>query len=203
MMMLSLIGLILWLNYNQLKEYDNTTHYSELISKRYSEEEIAVLEERVKKAWSSPEWEYTFFSFCLDFKVECVRKALNQYYVVLLQEDGKRVFVYFNKDWKASGQIVIVDKFKSKEEFDSFVQLDMPMEKIQAFDSNTLYSGRSSFFITGHYVKEGAIVLRYFNDIEKKERRVDAIEFLPNGEETCMTESFWMPCILAIDRIDG
>ena len=192
------------LYFHQAKQYDNKTHYSELITKRYSESDIAALKERVEKSYNGSEKIYTFHQFCLDFKVECLRKTPKQYYAVLLQEDGKRVFVHFNKEWKATGySIIIADAFKSKEEFDSFLEIGMLSEEIMEFDANTLLTGVSSVSATVHYVKEGTIVLIYFRDIEKMETRLEDIRFLPNGADAVIEHSWCVSYILPIDRISN
>lgn len=156
--------------------YDNTTCMDSLISKEYSN---AQMEEMIRKIDSES---YTATQFRKDFPIECLRKNSEGYYTVFRQDDGKHVYVFLEEDLTPiANAIMIVDCFKSKEAFESFISKQTTMNDIIQFDSSTIFpfSGRRASM---HQVIEGIVIIDYFPDKPYYEAKVAHVEFFDNQE---------------------
>lgn len=178
-------------------KYDNLTDKKDIITYKYSSEKINRLKEKVETSTVSLK------EFKKEFNLQCVRKVNeNVYYVVLMQEDGKSVFVFINSDFELTNNVIIVDKFKTKEEFEN--QELKTKSDVLEFDNNTVWSMLSgSFFTTTiHIVQEGVCCVNYnyFQDgVYVEDPYIDSIQFVTD-EEIATYEFVPFPYILEIDR---
>ena len=62
----------------------------------------------------------SFSKFKKIFKVECIRKTHQGYYVVLLDENGSNAFVFFNEEDELT-YVIVKDRFLAKREFEAQV----------------------------------------------------------------------------------
>ena len=113
---------------------DNITNIDNLVTITYSNDDINKLKHKIENK------EIDFFEFNHLFKIQCLRKTNNGYYAVLLQEDGKRVFIFINKYLKLI-DLLIVESFKSVDDFISYIESNNKQKSIDEmvrFDGNTV-----------------------------------------------------------------
>ncbi len=155
-------------------EYSNEKLYKDLITVEYNSALIDKLEERYEKGT-----EITFDELSKEFKFECIRKTGSKYYVILMEDDGNKTFLFFDSDLILEKLRRFTD-FLSKDDF-NFVKIgETTIEEVYAKDPNTHTLPYSSFTCTAHVVKEGGIGIEYEFLNEKK--RVVYFKFYENSE---------------------
>lgn len=174
--------------------YNNTEPKEQLISKKYSDSEI---EEMIKKI---DEGRYGKYGFIKEYDVECLRKSLLGYYAIFQKEDGKFVYVFLDEDFVPAANVsMIIDEFKTKEEFLNFLSTERSASDMVEFDSSTFfpfYGRRSSL----HIVVEGYIAVDYYiNNGTWYTGEVPSTEYYDNNE-VLQSEGWSLPYILKIDR---
>ncbi len=182
-------------------KYNNSDSKEDLVTEKYSCSQIEELKERVNRG------DMTFKEFKRQYKVQCLRKSNIGYYAVLRQDNGKEVFVFiyeFNNELKARN-LMVVDEFKSKEEFEKGISSLTTMSEMLAFDSNGIPMAGSAVSRTLHYVKEGAFMIRYLRNIDGKhlsEPIVDSIEFIDNEKVMAceVPHKYDFPIIMDMDK---
>lgn len=182
---------VVWCVSSPLISYDNTTCMDNLISKEYSNAQMG---EMIRKIDSES---YTAAQFRKDFHMECLRKNSEGYYTVFRQDDGKHVYVFLKDDLTPiANATMIVDRFKSKEAFESFISKQTTMNDIIQFDSSTIFpfSGRRASM---HQVIEGIVIIDYFPAETYYEAKVAHVEFFDNQELRDMGSVY----VLDIDKI--
>lgn len=162
-------------------KFDDTHKYDELITCTYPAETIQKLKEAINY------YIIDFNYFKKHFKAECIRKTFQDYYyVVLLQDDGSRVFVLFEDDLDRIDEVYVYDEFKSKDDFDFAVPNETERKEILEVDGNDRrwYISASYDMYTAHVVKEGVMVFKYKRYDENGIR-------IPNSG--VLTEKFFVP----------
>ena len=107
--LLILILIVLLTGCNDIK-YNNSENKIDIITKKYSTEQIEKLE------LTTGSEKVTFSEFKKNFDAQCIRKTHQGYYVILLLEGGENSFVFFNAD-NILTSVMTVDKFKTQNEF--------------------------------------------------------------------------------------
>lgn len=185
---------------NDMK-FNNSANKNDLLTEKYS---IAQIQELKNTAESE---HITFSKFKRDFDVQCARKTHQGYYVVLLLEDGKNAFVFFNEE-NALTIVMIANEFKSKEEFYSQVLEQKSKSEVLNFDPNTILSPVSAVEITAHIVQEGICIVKYsrFWDGELIEDPVVcSVEFIENESISTNEDPFIrdeIPFIFGFDKVN-
>ena len=181
-------------------KFNNSTEKDVLITKEYSTDQIAQLKKSVESG------HVTFSEFKASFNVQCIRKTHQGYYAVLLQEDGKSAFVFINKNNQLIN-VIVVDKFKTKKEFQAQLSNLMTKEIMLTFDANTILLPVSSVDMTAHIVQEGIYIIKYsrFDDGKMmSDPVIENVEFvenenISNKDDTLIRDE--IPFILEIDKI--
>ena len=132
---------------NDMK-FNNLANKNDLLTEKYS---IVQIQELKNTAESE---HITFSKFKRDFDVQCVRKTHQGYYVVLLLEDGRNAFAFFNEE-NILTIVMVANGFKSKEEFYSQVFEQKSKSEVLNFDPNSILPSVSAVEITAHIVQEG------------------------------------------------
>ena len=178
-------------------EYNNVNNAEELITISYPESDIKKLKKTIASRRRS------FFYLKSKFKVQCIRKTHQGYYVLLFQDDGKKVFVFINDSLELR-DVLVVDNFKTKKDFDFIIskQESATIDEIVEFDSNTILLPISSVNLTVHMVEEGLLCIEYKRN-ESKELTVDNLSFIDNKEmeKDITLASLSAPYILEIDKV--
>ena len=183
-------------------KYNNTEHFENLANIKYSIREI----EEIKEAIEYNDWNYTKFKSLFD--IQCLRKTYQGYYVILLQDDGRRAFVFMDEEMKLN-EVLLIGNMKEKEEF-SFIEPGRTTEdEIVSMDENAILLPVSSVTSTAHVVREGLLVITYNRLDEEKQMFLD--DPLVNAVVFYANESFPLedneminknvPYILPIDRV--
>ena len=181
-------------------KFNNSTEKDVLITKEYSTDQIAQLKKSVESG------HVTFSEFKASFNVQCIRKTHQGYYAVLLQEDGKSAFVFINKNNQLIN-VIVVDKFKTKKEFQAQLSNLMTKEIMLTFEANTILLPVSSVDMTAHIVQEGIYIIKYsrFDDGKMmSDPVIENVEFvenenISNNDDTLIRDE--IPFILEIDKI--
>lgn len=180
--------------------FNQETNKNDLLTEKYS---IVQIEELKNAAESG---NITFSKFKRDFNAQCIRKTHQGYYVVLLLEDGRNAFNFFNEE-NTLVRVMVSNGFKSKKEFQDQVVKQMTKSEVQKFDLNTILAPISAMEITAHIVQEGILIVKYsrFLDGEIIEDPIVAsIEFVEN-ESISMNEDPFIrdevPFIFGFDKV--
>ena len=180
--------------------FNQETNKNDLLTEKYS---IVQIEELKNAAESG---NITFSKFKKDFNAQCIRKTHQGYYVVLLLEDGRNAFNFFNEE-NTLVRVMVSNGFKSKKEFQDQVVKQMTKSEVQKFDLNTILAPISAMEITAHIVQEGILIVKYsrFLDGEIIEDPIVAsIEFVEN-ESISMNEDPFIrdevPFIFGFDKV--
>jgi hypothetical protein len=177
-------------------EYSNEKPYKDLITIKYPVTQLDQLEEKYKKGT-----EILFNELSNEFKFECIRKAGFGYYVILMQDDGKRVFLFFNEELSLRILKRFTD-FLSIDDFD-FVKIgETTIQEVFNEDPNTYLQPFDSYTGTSHVVKEGGLLLYYKKS--NGEIWANGFKFYENDELLNMkadqTVMIQLPYILDIDK---
>ena len=194
------ICMVILVGCNDMK-FNNSANKNDLLTEKYS---IAQIQELKNTAESE---HITFSKFKRDFDVQCVRKTHQGYYVVLLLEDGRNAFAFFNKE-NALTIVMVANEFKSKEEFYSQVLEQKSKSGMLNLDPNTILSSVSAVEITAHIVQEGVYIVKYsrFLDGELIEDPVvSSVEFIENESISTNEDLFIryeIPFIFEFDKVN-
>lgn len=138
---------------NNMK-FNQSTNKNDLITEKYPIVQI----EKLKNTAESRHM--TFSEFKRDFDVQSVRNTHQGYYVVLLLEDYRKAFVFFNeKDTLI--RVMVSNGFKTKIEFQNQVLEQMHKSEVLSFDPNSIIAPVSAIEITAHIVQEGIFIVKY------------------------------------------
>lgn len=175
--------------------YNNTDPKEQLISKEYSASQVDEMIENIDRRL------FKKHEFIKKYNVECLRRIPQGYYAVFQRDDGKFVYVFLYDDLvPVANATIVVDKFKSKEEFLRFLSEDRFISDMIEFDSTTIFpfSGRNASI---HHVIEGVFLVDYSNSIcSFDDAKVAHIDFIEDNEILHMEDSLNIPYILCIDR---
>lgn len=154
-----LVGAFLLLGHDKLP-YNNTTDKHDLVNRTYSISEIESLKTEFETRQNTNE-EYRFSEFKRDFEVECVRKSLGGYYVILFLDNGSEAFVFFNEEMEMFS-VMIFDRFLSVEDFENLPSFT----DIYKFDPNAERLDTGSHIYI-HIVQEGVLRARYITNWDR------------------------------------
>lgn len=178
---------------------NNSTNRYDLITETYSNEQIAKLKKSVESS------KITFEEFKKIFNVQCVRETHQGYYAVLIQEDNKNVFVFINKE-RQIVSVMVVDEFKTKNDFYDQVFEGMTKSTMLLLDSNTILTPISSVEMTAHLVQEGIFIVKYSRFLDGElitDPIVSSVEFVENKDISTNDDVFikeGIPFVLEIDK---
>jgi len=176
--------------------YDNLTPKNDLLTEKYSVEKIQEFKDRMYIE------RVTFFDFKKAFHIQCVRKTHQGYYSILLTEDGQTAFAFFDETKKLV-DVVIVREFKTKDEFQLGVSLQMSQSQLLQFDSATVFLHISAVGFTAHIVQEGVYIVRCSRFIDKNlvlETHVESVRFIENS--SLSTNESSIPFIYEFDKLN-
>lgn len=177
------------------KSYNNTDPKERLISEEYSDSQVDDMIENIDRQL------FKKHEFIKKYNVECLRKIPQGYYAVFKKDDGRFIYVFLYDDLvPVANATIIVNKFKSKDEFFNFLSEDRSISDMIEFDSTTIFpfSGRIASI---HHVVEGIFLIDYSsNDHSFGEAKVAHIDFIEDNEILHMKDSLNIPYILSIDR---
>lgn len=183
-------------------KYNNTEYFENLVDIKYSGHEI----EEIKKKIEGDDCNYTKFKSLFD--IQCLRKTYQGYYAVLLQDDGRRVFVFMDEEMKLY-EVLLIGNMKAKKEFSFIESGKTTEEEIVSMDENAILLPASSVTSTAHVVREGLLVVTYSRLDEEKQMFLDdplvntvifyANESFPLEDNEMINKN--VPYILPIDRV--
>ena len=179
-------------------KYNNTKSKNNLISESYSTSQITNLKEEIVSSSLS------FTKFKKQYNPQCVRKTHQGYYVILKQEDGQTAFIFINKKLELYNMLII-DEFKKKEEFENQVSKMSTKSEIIEYDTNTIFSPFSSVSLTVHIVQEGIFIIKYSRLSDNtllNDPIITNVEFFDNQSLLEKQDVFGdsIPYILEIDK---
>lgn len=180
-----LICMIAMSGCNNMK-FDQKANKNDLLTIQYQNSQIEKLQSEIAVD------EMTFSNFKRVFDVQCIRKTHQGYYVVLMLEDGRYAFVFFNKK-NILVRVMVVDDFKSKIEFQKQVVEQMHKSEVLNWDSNTIIAPISAAEITVHIVQEGIFIVKYsrFRDgVIMEDPIITAIQFIENDSISTSEDPF-------------
>lgn len=187
-----------------------------LITKVYSKEKIDKFIEKVEAIQTKSEKNISYYDFQIEFKPECIRNGANGcIYVVLKQDDGSKVFVFFNSEYEIKC-VRVYDGFISVKEFESILDTnkiankEITTEMLSEFEKYNIPSPISSVKLNFYIVKEGALMVTLNRDSDLQEKTdneyVESISFISNERlmnqenATAFFHTFYETIILAIDK---
>ncbi len=174
----------------------NDTRYEDLITVRYSEEEMKELqayienhirydrlgsEYRMNQVYSEMQRSYTF---------ECLRETDRGGYALVQGEDGSLLCIYFDKNGLILRGVGVYNKFLSLKDFEKVIPYNIKEKEIYALSGELCRERRRyGFGIQYCIVEEGTLVF-YFRHIGYGWTEEDAEDpllvkrvFIPDGEE--------------------
>lgn len=187
-----------------LPDYDNQVRKENVITQQYPPEMIDRLAEKIERK------KLRYSDLRRQFRMECVRKTHEGYYIVLSQTKGGNTFVFLDDHLYVTG-LLTSEHFYSKEEFERllFVDQDTTQEDVRSKDPNTFPSPVSSVPQSVHIVQEGVVVVTYRRFDENGKQydipRVDYMNFYSNAELVSPPKycaAFSAPYILEIDKMN-
>lgn len=180
-------------------KYNNKDRKSDLITTVYSIEDIKELVTNIESQSVS------YSEFKKHFNVQCMRKTHQGYYVVLFQDDGSSVFVFFDNQMVISN-ILSYKVFLTTEDFKTFENNRTTLSQIIEFDDSWISSPLSLITQTAHIIQEGIVIITYTNLEDGslvEDGIIDKIEFVDNQTlEANSGELYhsYVPYILEIDK---
>lgn len=140
------------------------------------------------------------------FDIQCLRKTFNGYYAVLLEESGKKVFVFISEALESMHTaLMVVDRFKTREEFASELSEQTTLGEVwQEIDPNAYISPASGYILTAHVVRDGVYVITYTRNRERIMNSViEEVEFIEDESRLQLADiTYEIPFILEIDKVD-
>jgi len=173
-------------------KYNNRADMYSLITERYTYDDMKVLADAVKKG------DISFETFMEQYNPQCIRKTQQGYYTVLLEEEGKKVFIFANEDLELYDAL-IVDRFMTKNELLQQVKKGKTTERElrSKIDPAGIPQPISSFRVTAHIVKEGVVYIGCSNFSEL----VATVVYYSNREWANDPRlNYYTPFILAKDK---
>ena len=194
-----LILIVLLTGCNDIK-YNNSENKIDIITKKYSTEQIEKLE------LTTGSEKVTFSEFKKDFDAQCIRKTHQGYYVILLLEGGENSFAFFNDD-NILTSVMTVDKFKTQNEFNIQALDGMTKSAVLNFDPNAILIPVSSVEITAHIVQEGLYIIKYTRFLDGQSIEdpvVNSVEFIANENISASSDTlvkYEIPFIFEFDKV--
>ena len=130
---LFLIVLLLMIVKYQIK-YNNSENKNNLITITYSSSEI----DRLINQFGVVQYQKDFSIFSLKLKKECIRKTKNGGYLILKEDDGKEVYVFFNTKHVING-IIRLSEFQTKDHYTFLKEKETTLDQILALEEKIIY----------------------------------------------------------------
>ncbi len=136
--------------------YDNETPYEELITTKYSAEEMEYLEKYISGYDDKIEWLY--FGIDHEYRFECVREGEWVSYVMFQGKDGSLLCVFFDRESHDVYQVERFYEFYSVKDFEDHVQPGITsLDEIEAvFGTLANFGGEA---VCNRVVKEGTLLI--------------------------------------------
>lgn len=135
-------------------KYDNDRSIDSIVTEIYSTSDI----EKMRKDFEHNSLNYSGLKS--NYNVQCLRKTYQGYYAVFLQNDGKHVFAFMDKEMKLY-KILIIEDIKEREDYNFLEPGKTTESEILEYDENTVLLPVSSITSTAHIVQEGLIIITY------------------------------------------
>ena len=185
----------------------NETQYEDLITVKYSEEEIKMLQEYFESCIGTGytmNWVYNDLKEKYAF--ECVREADRVCYAMFQGEDGSLLCVYFNKQNLYIRDVGVYKKFLSINDYDQIIPGVTRQNEIYALSGELCSDMLISAVDLQHcMVKEGTLLFYFrgygygWTEEDIANPPLERREFIPDGEEP--PQSFEdIPQMLPIDK---
>lgn len=182
-------------------EYNNVKHYNELVTYTYSTEELFKIQNEIRNQSN-----INLTEVVESRNIECIRNVENTRYVLLVSENGEKLFIFFDDKNIVKG-FYFVEDFLKQNEFEDVQVGNTKLSEIIEMDNNYFISPFSALEATIHIVKEGVIIIRY-NRMQGstilQDPIVKNIEFYDNDEILKQREKNILikvaPYILPIDK---
>ena len=176
--------------------------YTELITKTYPIEKL----EQIKETRIPISLDY----LKSQFDIECLRKTDRSEYVILMTDDRRLAFCFFDEAGYKE-EMVITTGFMKKDVFQLRLDNCKTAADVMELDPNPLFLPVSAFDSTAHYVQEGAFVVIYRRPLpfELKENEtlrleketIEKVTFVGNNDiRTGNDSGILIPYILECDR---
>ena len=188
----------------------NETRYEDLITVRYSEEEMQQLRaymESYAGTYMTARTAYEMYSALEgEYAFECVRETDRGGYILFQGEDGSLLCVYFNKDNLHIRDVGVYNKFFSVKDFEGIIPYVTKEKELHALSGELCSDMLISAVDIQYCAVEEGVILFYFSHFGSgwaEEGTVNPLlvrrEFIPDGEG--MLEGFeTVPQLLPIDR---
>lgn len=180
-------------------KYNNLEGHNKLITQAYSSQKIEDLKNTIALKGM------TFSELKKTINVQCVRKTHQGYYAVLLQEDGKSVYIFIDENLEIVNALV-VSNFLTKEDFEFHIHEQMTKNDVLSYHSDAILLPISAVEITAHIVQEGIFIVKYsrvVNGAIINSPVVSSIEFIANQEIPKSNDELIrtvIPFIMEIDK---
>lgn len=177
--------------------YNNLIQASDVITCKYSSNDILNLKKDITNN------NINFDDLKSEFKIQCLRKTCQGYYIVFLEENNNLVFVFLDNDLIPI-KLFVFDTFKTNIDFDFVEAGKTKMSEILTFDSNSITFPISSITMTAHLTKEGIVLIKYDRLHEGNllnDPIVNSIQYITNdniGDDELIKKN--VPFILEIDK---
>ncbi len=171
----------------------NETRYEDLITVRYSEEEMQQLRaymESYAGTYMTARTAYEMYSALEgEYAFECVRETDRGGYILFQGEDGSLLCVYFDKEGLILRGVGVYNKFLSLKDFEGVIPYNTKEKEIYALSGGLCKEKGRGGVIQYCIVEEGTLVF-YFRNMGygwTEEDREDPLLvrriFIPDGEE--------------------
>lgn len=138
--------------------YDNETPYEELITTKYSAEEMEYLEKYINSRKDDLEIDLIYHRIDSEYRFECVREGERVSYVMFQGEDGSLLCAFFDKESHDVYQVERFHEFYSVKDFEDHVQPGITsLDEIEAvFGTLANFGGEA---VCNRVVKEGTLLI--------------------------------------------
>ena len=190
--------------------YDNETSYDELITYRYSDEELYNIFSDTYEALR--EWQTIhLFDVVKKKNIECARYITdNNRYIILKSDSDNKLFIFFSGKYVINNVYYVQGDFLEQKDYE-FVEAGVTrFNEIWEMDINKIPSPVSFKLMTQHIVKEGVYQITY-KDMNyhfgkdgdfSQDFVVNEIAFYKNEDlyDNEKEHFFWVPYILPMDK---
>lgn len=190
--------------------YDNETSYDELITYRYSDEELYNIFSDTYETLL--DWQIIhLFDVVKKKNIECARYITDDYrYVILKSDSDNKLFIFFSGKYVINNVYYVQGDFLEQKDYEFVEAGETRLDEVEGVDINKFLSPHSYKMMTQHIVKEGVYHVTY-KDMNRhfakdgdfsQDFAVDEIVFYENDElfEKWQEHYFWVPYILPMDK---
>ena len=182
--------------------YDNETPYEELITTKYSAEEMEYLEEYISD-YKDEEIERVYFAIDRKYRFECVREGEWVSYVMFQGKDGSLLCVFFDRESHDVYQVERFFEFYSVKDFEDNAQPGVTtLGEIEAV-FGTLTKFERVEAVCNRVVQEGTLLIISVFDREAKKFIMYEMTLFRDGESISEEEPRYireLPEMLPMDK---